>query len=130
MRKDGSTGAYVGRTNAYLEDAEAIGSNHISIIRPDTKICNPVYLALFLNSPAGLMQTDKRASGSAQREIYPQDIVKYDVFIPEKNNKPDLEWQEKLAVKIIQAYEAKNQAKQKLQEAKELVEGEIGKLIN
>jgi len=125
-----STGAYVGRTNAYLEDAEAIGSNHISIIRPDTKICNPVYLALFLNSPAGLMQTDKRASGSAQREIYPQDIVKYDVFIPEKNNKPDLEWQEKLAVKIIQAYEAKNQAKQKLQEAKELVEGEIGKLIN
>ncbi|HUT96086.1 MAG TPA: hypothetical protein VMW82_00755 [Candidatus Paceibacterota bacterium] len=125
-----STGAYVGRTNTYLEDAPGIANNHVSIIRPEKKICNPLYLALFLNSKAGLMQTDQRASGSAQREIYPQDIVKYDVFIPEKNNKPDLEWQEKLADKIIQAYEAKNQAKQKLQEAKELVEDEIGKLIN
>lgn len=116
--------------HTYLEDAPGIANNHVSIIRPEKKICNPLYLALFLNSKAGLMQTDQRASGSAQREIYPQDIVKYDVFIPEKKNKPDLEWQEKLADKIIQAYEAKNQAKQKLQEAKELVEDEIGKLIN
>lgn len=125
-----STGAYIGRTNTYLEDSKAIGNNHVTIIRPNPLICNPIYLALFLNSPAGLMQTDQRASGSAQREIYPQDIMKYEVFIPEKNGKPDLEWQEKLAVKIIEAHEAKKQARQKLQQAKELVEKEIERLIN
>jgi len=124
-----STGAYVGRTNVYLEDSPGIASNHVSIIRPNKKVCNPLYLALFLNSQAGLMQTDQRASGSAQREIYPQDIVKYDVFIPVKNKKPDLEWQEKLANKIIKAHEAKKQARQKLQEAKEIVEREIEILI-
>ncbi|MDD5772022.1 MAG: hypothetical protein PHX78_00985 [bacterium] len=125
-----STGAYVGRTNVYLENIKGIASNHVAIIRPDNKICNPVYLALFLNSPAGLMQTDQRASGSAQREIYPQDIVKYKVFIPQnKNGKPDLEWQNKLADKVVQANQAKKEAKQKLQGAKELVEKEIEKML-
>ncbi|MDO8496249.1 MAG: restriction endonuclease subunit S [bacterium] len=125
-----STGAYVGRTNAYLSEQKAIASNHVAIIRPDTKVCNPVYLALFLNSPAGLMQTDQRASGSAQREIYPQDIVKYQVFIPrDKNGKPDLEWQKKLADKVISANKAKMEAKQKLEEAKQLVEKEIERMI-
>ena len=125
-----STGAYVGRTNSYLGEQKAIASNHVAIIRPDTKVCNPVYLALFLNSPAGLMQTDQRASGSAQREIYPQDIVKYQVFIPhDKNGKPDLEWQKKLADKVISANKAKMEAKQKLEEAKLLVEKEIEQII-
>jgi restriction endonuclease S subunit len=125
-----STGAYVGRTNVYLENLKGIASNHVTIIRPDSKVCNPVYLALFLNSPAGLMQTDQRASGSAQREIYPQNITEYQIFIPQnKDGKPDLTWQNKLADKVIQANQAKKQAKQKLQEAKELVEKEISRMI-
>lgn len=125
-----STGAYVGRTNAYLNEQKAIASNHVTIIRPDTKVCDPVYLALFLNSPAGLMQTNQRASGSAQREIYPQDIAKYQVFIPrDKNGKPNLSWQKKLADKVISANKAKTDAKKKLEEAGNLVEKEIEKLI-
>lgn len=126
-----STGAYVGRTNSYLHDKKAMANNHVTIIRPNPKICNPIYLALFLNSPAGLMQTDQRASGSAQREIYPQEIVKYQVFIPrDKKDKPDLAWQAKLADKIVKANEAKKSAKQKLKKAKELVEKEIENLIH
>ena len=125
-----STGAYVGRTNAYFGDKEALASNHVSIIRPDKNVCDPAYLALFLNSSAGLMQTDQRASGSAQREIYPQEIVKYLVFIPkDKNGKLDMAWQKKLAEKVIAANYAKKSAKQKLQEAKQLVEAEIEKLL-
>lgn len=125
-----STGAYIGRTNAYLNNEKAIASNHVTIIRPDVKVCDPIYLALFLNSPAGLMQTDQRASGSAQREIYPQEVVKYKVFTPrDKNGKSDLAWQKKLADKVIAANEAKKSAKQKIGEAKRLVEAEIGKLI-
>jgi len=125
-----STGAYVGRTNVYLENFKGIASNHVTIIRPDSKVCNPVYLALFLNSPAGLMQTDQRASGSAQREIYPQDIEEYQVFIPQnKDGKTDLIWQKKLADKVVQANQAKKEAKQKLQEAKDLVEREVEKML-
>ena len=125
-----STGAYVGRTNAFLHDKKALASNHVTIIRLDARVCDPNFLALFLNSPAGLMQTDQRASGSAQREIYPQEIAKYQVFISrDKNGKPDLAWQKKLAEKIIAANEAKKSAKQKLQEAKQLVEKEIEKML-
>lgn len=125
-----STGAYVGRTNVYLEELRGVASNHVTIIRPDRKACNPAYLALFLNSPAGLMQTDQRASGSAQREIYSQDIVEYQVFIPQnKDGKPDLAWQNKLAEKVVQANQAKKEVKQKLQEVKELVERETEKMI-
>lgn len=118
-----STGAYIGRTNTYLENQKGIASNHVTIIRPDKSVCNPIYLSLFLNSAAGLMQTDQRATGSTQREIYPQNIMKFEIFIPQNpNGKPDLKWQAKLADKLIQAYEAKKEAKQKLQKAKELVE--------
>lgn len=125
-----STGAYVGRTNAYLSEQRAIASNHVTIIRPDTTVCDPVYLALFLNSPAGLMQTDQRASGSAQREIYPQEIVCYQIFIPcNKNGKSDLMWQTKLAEKVISANKAKKGAKQKFEEAKQLMGKEIEQII-
>ena len=126
-----STGAYVGRTNTYLENQKGIASNHVTIIRPDPSVCNPVYLALFLNSSAGLMQTDQRASGSTQREIYPQEIIKYEIFIPQnKKGKPDLRWQKKLVDKIIQAYEAKKEARQKLQKAKKLVETKFEELLD
>lgn len=62
---------------------------------------------------------------------YPQDIAKYQVFIPrDKNDKPDLAWQKKLANKVISANKVKTDAKKKLEEAKSLVEKEIEKLVN
>jgi restriction endonuclease S subunit len=126
-----STGAYIGRTNAYLENQKGIASNHVTIIRPDKSVCNPIYLSLFLNSTAGLMQTDQMATGSTQREICPQNIMEYEIFIPQnKTGKSDIEWQEKLANKVIQAYEAKKEARQKLQKAKELVETKIKELLS
>ena len=48
-----STGAYIGRTNYWFADEMAIASNHVTIVRPTTE-CNPVYLALFMNSQAEL----------------------------------------------------------------------------
>jgi restriction endonuclease S subunit len=126
-----ATGAYIGRTNVWLENAKAIAGIDCIISQPQKNICNPTYLSLFLNSFAGLMQSDQKASGSAQRHLYPKDLREYEIFIPQnKNGKPDLEWQEKLANKIIQAYEAKKEAKQKLQRAKELVEAKIEELLD
>lgn len=121
-----ATGAYIGRTNCWLENQKAIAGIDCLIIQPDAKICYPAYLALFLNSQVGLMQANRLASGSAQRHLYPNDLMKYQVFIPRnKSGKPDLVWQKKLAEKVVGANEAKKSAKQKLQDAKELVEKEI-----
>jgi hypothetical protein len=57
--------------------------------------------------------------------------MKFEIFIPQNQvGKADLKWQEKLANKVIQAYEAKKEARQKLQKAKELVETKIKELLN
>ena len=115
-----STGAYIGRTNAYLDDNKAIASNHVTIIRT-TKDCDPVYLAVYLNSPLGLMQTDQWASGSAQREIYPDDIDKFLVYLP------SLQFQQKVANLVFESYQARKKSKELLEEAKRRVEEMVEK---
>lgn len=118
-----STGAYVGRTNVYLEKKDAIASNHVTIIRPHASVCNPVYLALFLNARVGIMQSAQFASGSAQRELYPNDLMQFLIYLPtKKNGSIDLEWQKKLADKVIQASKAKSEAQAMLDKAKKTVE--------
>jgi len=113
-----STGAYIGRTNIYLEEKEAIASNHVTIIRTN-KECDPVYLAVYLNSPLGLMQSEQWASGSAQREIYPDDIDKFLVYLPRP------QFQQKIADLVRKSHEARKKAKQLLEEAKREVETSI-----
>ncbi|HEY3931638.1 MAG TPA: restriction endonuclease subunit S [Verrucomicrobiae bacterium] len=121
-----STGAYVGRTNVFLENFKALASNHVAIIRPDWNVCNPTYLALFLNSPVGLAQSVEFSTGSAQRELYPKHIQQFLVFLPTtRAGKIDLEWQKKLAAKVEAANSAKQEAESKLAEAKQLVEQAI-----
>ena len=71
-----TTGAYVGRTNVYLNDAPALASNHVSILRLVPGI-DPAYMALVLQSPVGQLQTQQHARGSAQAELYPADIDKF-----------------------------------------------------
>ncbi len=48
----------IGRCQAWLEDAEAIVDSHVTILRPDDDI-DPVYLAVFLNSRLGYLQTER-----------------------------------------------------------------------
>lgn len=123
-----STGAYVGRTNVWLDDGPALASNHVTIIRPEPRKCHPIYLALFLNSAPGLMQSAQYASGSAQQELYASQICKFLVYVPTKvDGKIDLTWQERLAAKLLAAREANSRALAKLQEAKALIEQEIEK---
>ena len=108
-----------------------MASNHVTIIRPDRKVCHPVYLALFLNSPAGLSQSERLASGSTQRELYPSEVTKIVVFLPKKNgDKIDLDWQKMLAGKVLAANEAIRRARGKLADARTLVENEIQRRID
>jgi restriction endonuclease S subunit len=113
-----STGAYIGRTNPWLEDQEGIASNHVTIIRPNPS-CNPLYLAVFLNAPVGLLQTEKWASGSGQREIYPGDIARYLVYLPSET------FQQRVADLVQKSYKARQKAKALLEEAKAKVEALI-----
>ncbi|MEO8637760.1 MAG: restriction endonuclease subunit S [Candidatus Taylorbacteria bacterium] len=125
-----SVGAYIGRCNILLDEIKAMAGSYVTILRANGDFIVPEYLALFLNSTAGVLQSRQQMRGTAQHYLYPRDIKKIKVFIPrDKNGKPDLAWQKKLAAKVIQANEAKKFAQQKLQEAKELVEQEIEKLM-
>lgn len=74
-----TTGAYVGRTNVFLEETQAVASNHVNIVRLRPEY-DAAYVGLVLNSSIGLLQTEKHATGSAQAELYPSAIAKF--FVP------------------------------------------------
>lgn len=71
-----TTGAYIGRTNAYLDDTPAFASNHVNILRLSPDI-DHAYMAMVFQSVIGRFQTQKHARGSAQAELYPTDIDKF-----------------------------------------------------
>ncbi len=71
-----TTGAFIGRTNAYLDDEPAHASNHVNILRLSPDI-DHAYMAMVLQSLIGQFQTQKHARGSAQAELYPADIDKF-----------------------------------------------------
>jgi restriction endonuclease S subunit len=75
-----TTGAYIGRTNVYLSDAPAFASNHVNILRITPDI-DAAYMAMVFQSMIGQFQTQKHSRGSAQAELYPNDIDKFVVPI-------------------------------------------------
>lgn len=111
-----TTGAYLGRTNIWLEDQKAIASNHVNILRVDESKCNPAYLAFFLNSDYGIMQSKRWQSGSGQQEIYPSDIGQMMVYLPSKDV------QDEIAECVIKSYFQLSESKRLLDVAKKAVE--------
>ena len=71
-----TTGAYIGRTNVYLDEAPAFASNHVNILRLSPDI-DHACMAMVFQSIIGEFQTQKHARGSAQAELYPADIDKF-----------------------------------------------------
>ncbi len=118
----------LGRASFYLGDAPAIADNHVTILRTDATQCLPVYLSLFLNSPAGIAQSEMYQTGSSgQLEIYPHHIQAILTFLPrDKKGFIDMAWQQKLADKVIGASNAKQEAQAKIVKAKRLIEEALG----
>jgi len=86
-----TTGANIGRTNIfYPNNVKAIASNHVNIIRSNPDKINQLYLGLFLQSKIGRSWFNRWASGSDQEEIYPDDLSKFPVFIPNVKTQSDL----------------------------------------
>jgi hypothetical protein len=119
-----STGAYVGRANIWLEKQPAIAGVDVTILRPDPSVCVPGFLALFLNSPPGIMLSETASIGSAQRHIYPSQLAHYPIYIPMCGTKVDITWQAALASKVEEAYWAQCKSDALIAEAKALVERE------
>ncbi len=71
-----TTGAYIGRTNVYLDESPAFASNHVDILRLLLDI-DHAYMSMVFQSIIGQYQTQKHARGSAQAELYPADIDKF-----------------------------------------------------
>ena len=111
-----SVGAYLGRTNVLLEEIESVPASFITLIRIPQEFCNSVYLALFLNSQVGRLQSERWKSASAQQYIYPKEIGEF--VIPLLPNKT----QQEIASLVQQSHKARKIAKQLLEEAKGKVE--------
>ncbi len=106
----------IGRCQCLLMDVQAVADNHVAIIRPDDQL-DPVYLACFLNSRAGLMQTEQGYSGSSgQIELRPDVVADYVVW---KAPKPI---QLEIRKKIEMAHVARNRGHALLEQAKRAVE--------
>jgi len=110
-----STGAYVGRTNIWLEDMPAVASNHVNILRLKPEY-DAAYVALVLNSKVGAMQTEKHGTGSTQVELYPGNLAKF--MIPVLDPKV----QRKIGDKVRASYGALKESKALLEKAKHRVE--------
>lgn len=81
----------IGRVNCVLHDAPTVVDNHITIVRVWPGSVDPVYLAVFLNSPLGREQTYKWQSGSSgQLEIYPDDIRQFWIVVPDVSAQRDV----------------------------------------
>jgi len=111
-----SVGAYLGRANVVLENFEAVPASFITVIRTKQEVCNPVYLALFLNSEIGQLQSSRWKSASDQQYIYPKEIKEFIIpILPFKT-------QQKIASLIQKSYEARKKAKELLNATKKAVE--------
>jgi len=112
-----TTGANIGRTAIYLNDKQAIASNHVNILR--LNVSNKLYAAFVLNSLVGRLQTEKLSAGSAQQELYPKDIEQF--YIPFVDNA----CQTRIAEKIRQSFTLRAQSQHLLALAQRAVETAI-----
>jgi type I restriction enzyme S subunit len=105
----------IGRAAAYLHPDRALPDNHVTVLRAEH--LDPVYLALFLNSPLGQWQIERYIKGSSgQIELYPNDIAKVVVWQAPK------EVQSAMRQAVMDAFAQERRAKELLVAAKRAFE--------
>jgi len=117
-----------GRTGVVNKINESwIISSEIMRLRLNDKVkIIPEYLSLFIESQPGFLQVEKMVHGVSNFSIAQKDMYNILIYLPKnKNGSIDLEWQKKLANKVIQANNAKSEAQAMLEKAKIIVEDSI-----
>jgi type I restriction enzyme S subunit len=75
----------IGKVDIWESNEEALADGHISIVRVNQDKVNPYYLAYYLRSIFGYSQVEANFSGmSNQIEIYPDNIEKFEILLPDK----------------------------------------------
>lgn len=109
----------IGRCQVWLEDAEAIVDSHVTILRPVDEL-DPMYLATFLNSRLGYLQTERAWTGSSgQIELRREDISEFKVLIASPKT------QRAVREAVESAHAARIEAKRLWLKATQIVEGNI-----
>jgi type I restriction enzyme, S subunit len=105
----------IGRVAPFLHAERALPDNHVTVLR--TTAVDPIYLAVFLNSPLGQWQIERYIKGSSgQVELYPNDIAR--IMIWEAPDDVQLTVREA----ILSAFDEERRAKHLLEAAKRAVE--------
>jgi type I restriction enzyme M protein len=108
----------IGKVATFVHPERMVTVSEVSVIR-QTEL-EPFALQIFLQSPLGQLQLERRITGSTgQLHLYPRDIAT--VVVPRLV--PSI--QRKIADLVIQSWEARQKARQLLEEAKHKVEAII-----
>lgn len=106
----------IGRCQCYLDDLPALCDNHVTILRTKPH-CDPVFLACFLNSVAGFLQTERGWTGSSgQIELRAEVIGAFLVWVP------PMAFQRVVRSLVEESHAARKRGKELLAEAKAVVE--------
>lgn len=110
-----SVGAYLGKTNIWLNTDGAVPASFITLLRCQNKI-NAGFLQVLLNSRYGFLQSNCFQSGTSQQYIYPKDIRNF--LIPVVGEK----LKERIHLLVVESFEKGLEAKNLLKQAKTRVE--------
>ncbi len=110
-----SVGAYLGKTNIWLNEDKAVPASFITMLRCNKEI-DVGYLMILLNSKYGILQSKVFQSGTSQQYIYPKDIRHF--LVPKISNSPKRE----LLNLIIKSHNSKTESQNLLEQAKRRVE--------
>lgn len=73
----------IGRSQPVLSPVDAMVDSHIAILKPSIE---PAFLSVFLNSPAGYLQTERNWTGSSgQIELSIRSIEDFVIWLPDTN---------------------------------------------
>lgn len=109
----------IGRANTVFDDRKMVVDNHVTVIRVPEETCDPGYLAIFLSSRLGMMQTEQWLSGSSgQIELYPASVGKFLIKLP------DLEAQMAIGKQAHEAHNARQRALGLIESARTEIESD------
>lgn len=110
-----SVGAYLGKTNLWLSDHQAVNASFITMLRCYDE-ADAGFIQVLLNSSYGILQSKCFQSGTAQPYIYPKDIRRF--LIPDVST----ELKQEINTLVTESYQKSIESKLLLEQAKTRVE--------
>jgi type I restriction enzyme S subunit len=114
-----SVGAYLGKTNIWLNSDKAVPASFLTLLRCQNER-NAGFLQVLLNSRYGILQSKCFQSGTSQQYIYPKDIRKF--LVPAVDDKLKKRLHRLVVESLDKGLEAKNLIDQAKTRVEQLIE--------